>query len=68
MYQYKDKSRRFMRLKEVKNRTGYNSTSCIYQMMAEGKFPKQYSLGKRAVGWLESEIEAWIDSRIQGEV
>ena len=40
------------------------SRSTIYLLMAAGEFPKSISLGKRAVGWLESDIHAWIDSRI----
>ncbi|MCC7304935.1 MAG: AlpA family phage regulatory protein [Alphaproteobacteria bacterium] len=28
-----------------------------------GEFPRQISLGGRAVGWQESEVEAWINSR-----
>lgn len=37
--------------------------STIYAMIAEGTFPKPLKLGKRAVGWRESEITAWIDNR-----
>jgi hypothetical protein len=33
--------------------------------MKIGKFPKNFSLGGRAVGWLESEVQAWIDDLIQ---
>lgn len=40
------------------------SRSTIYALMAAGQFPRSISLGERAVGWLESDIEAWIDSRI----
>lgn len=40
------------------------SRSSIYQKMAEGEFPKSISLGPRAVGWLESSIDEWIQSRI----
>tara|TARA_R100000900_G_scaffold536_1_gene921 strand:+ start:194545 stop:194667 length:123 start_codon:yes stop_codon:yes gene_type:complete len=32
--------------------------------MAEGSFPKPISLGARAVGWIQSDIEKWLDSRI----
>ena len=39
--------------------------SAVYQQISEGTFPKQINLGPRAVGWLESEIQEWIDSRIQ---
>jgi prophage regulatory protein len=31
--------------------------------MAEGKFPKPISLGARAVGWVDAEVEAWLAGR-----
>jgi len=34
-------------------------------MMAEGNFPKPVQLGKRAVGWRESDIAAWLQSRVE---
>ncbi|MBR9728288.1 helix-turn-helix transcriptional regulator [Shewanella intestini] len=37
----------------------------IYRMISEGKFPKQVSLGERAVAWVECEILAWINERIE---
>lgn len=51
-----------LRLPTVKNRTGL-CRSTIYLRMSQGTFPNQVSLGGRTVGWLESEIEAWISSR-----
>lgn len=51
------------RLPEVKRSTGL-SRSTIYLRMAEGKFPKPVSLGGRAVGWLEAEIQDWLQRRI----
>ena len=39
------------------------SRSTLYAMMAEGSFPKPVKLGKRAVGWLEQDIRAWLDTR-----
>ena len=32
--------------------------------MNEGKFPNKISLGIRSVGWVESEINKWIQDRI----
>lgn len=61
---------RFLRLADVRARVPY-SRSTIYQLVAEGKFPKPIRLGERAVAWLESEVDAWIASRIEsarGEV
>lgn len=38
------------------------SRSTIYEKMAAGKFPRPVKLGDFAVGWRESEIQAWIES------
>ena len=57
---------RFIRLNEVKEKTGLQRTS-IWKFIHEGKFPKSYKLSDdgRAVAWLESEIDEWIDNRIK---
>ena len=52
-----------LRLPKVKAITGL-SRSTIYLRMSEGTFPKHISLGSRAVGWLKSEVNAWIEQRI----
>ena len=39
------------------------SRSTIYAMIAEGSFPKPIKLGKRAVGWREADLRAWLNSR-----
>jgi prophage regulatory protein len=51
-----------LRLPQVKGRCGL-ARSSIYARVKNGTFPAPISLGERAVGWLESEIVAWIDSR-----
>lgn len=53
-----------LRLPVVKGRTGL-SRSTIYLRIAEGSFPKPINLGSRAVGWLESEVDAWLASRVE---
>ncbi|MBP9653638.1 MAG: AlpA family transcriptional regulator [Rhodocyclaceae bacterium] len=53
-----------LRLPQVKVRTGL-SRSAIYQKVSQGAFPKPVSLGARAVGWVESEIENWLSQRIK---
>ena len=53
-----------LRRKQVESRTGL-SRSTIYLRIKEGSFPKPISLGARAVGWLESEIEEWLDNQIK---
>ena len=52
-----------LRRREVERRTGKRHSS-IYADISEGTFPKPVPLGKRAVGWVESEIDAWITDRI----
>ena len=59
-----EKTRRFLRLPEVKQASGYGRTA-IYAKIKTGEFPKPYPLGPRAVGWLDSEISAWQDERIK---
>ncbi len=53
-----------IRLPEVKKTTGL-SRSTIYKMMMENTFPATISLGAKSVGWLESDIQEWIKSRIE---
>lgn len=53
-----------LRLPAVKARTGL-SRSTIYQRVAEGTFPKAVCLGGRAVGWVEAEIQEWLQRQIE---
>lgn len=52
-----------LRLPTVKTRTGL-SRSTIYLRVSQGAFPKPVSLGGRAVGWVEEEIQSWLAERI----
>jgi len=52
-----------LRLPAVKIRTGL-SRSTIYLRMSEGRFPRAISLGGRAVGWVEAEINDWLNQQI----
>ena len=51
-----------LRLPEILRLTGL-SRSTIYDMMRRGKFPASIQLGERAIGWLASDIDAWIEAR-----
>jgi len=57
-------NQRICRLPDVIDRTGL-SRSAIYELIRKSEFPSQISLGPRTVGWIENEIEDWIDKRIQ---
>jgi prophage regulatory protein len=52
-----------LRLPSVKTRTGL-SRSTIYLRVADGSFPQPISLGARAVGWIEAEVDEWVTLRI----
>lgn len=52
-----------LRLKQLEIRTGL-SKATLYKLIKSGTFPAQKQLGLRSVGWLESEVTAWIESRI----
>ena len=52
-----------LRLPTVKAITGL-SRSTIYLRMSEGSFPRQVNLGSRAVGWISSEIDHWIEEKL----
>lgn len=55
---------RILRLKDVINHTGL-ARATIYKYVGEGSFPKPVPLGGRSVGWLESEIQTWIEQAVQ---
>jgi prophage regulatory protein len=52
-----------LRLPAVKASTGL-SRSTIYLRVSQGTFPRPVSLGGRAVGWVEDEIQSWLAERI----
>lgn len=55
--------RRLIRLPEVLKRVGL-SRARMYGLINAGRFPKQVRIGLRSVAFIESEIEAWMDSVI----
>lgn len=55
---------RFMRRHEVAAVVGLQRSS-IYRLMSLGEFPRPHRLTKsgKAVGWRESDVLAWMESR-----
>jgi prophage regulatory protein len=59
-----------VRLKKVMKKTGLSRSSIYYKINPASKyfdhsFPKPIRLGASSIGWLESEIDAWLASRPQ---
>ena len=55
---------RVVRKPEALNRVGLSDPT-IWRMEKEGRFPKRIHLGPQSVGWLESELVAWLEKRKQ---
>lgn len=61
--QEKKMSKILLRLPKVMEKTGLKRAT-IYLHIKQNTFPKQFKIGQRAVAWLESDIDAWIDERV----
>lgn len=55
---------RFMKIDEVIALTTLSETQ-IYRKMKAGEFPQNISIGANSKVWLESEIQQWIQSKIE---
>lgn len=58
---------RLIRLKEVLSKTGLSKSS-LYNAIAQGEFPDSCLISARAVAWDCRAVDAWIESRLSGEV
>lgn len=56
-------SQRFLRLTQVLDKTGLKRSQ-VYAYMKTGDFPKSVKIGPSSVAWLESEIDEWINTKI----
>jgi prophage regulatory protein len=57
-------SHKILRLPSVKARIEL-SRSTIYLLISKGEFPSPISLGERAVGWLEEDINNWLAEKVE---
>lgn len=61
------------RLSSVADATGLRKSSIYNRISVTSKyydptFPKPFKLGPRAVGFLKSEVESWIDQKVTKRV
>lgn len=52
-----------LRRKDVEKATGLPRSS-IYELMDRNEFPRPIKLSSKSVGWIESEIQSWINAKI----
>ena len=57
-------TKRIIRQKEVSEKLGLSKATIWTYARTRDDFPKPIRLGANSVGWLESEIDAFIDARI----
>lgn len=55
---------RILRIEEVTKMTGFGRSS-LYLKEQAGDFPKRIKISAKSVGWLESEVNAWILAKIK---
>jgi prophage regulatory protein len=55
--------RKLLKIRDVLERIPV-SRAHIYNLIAEGKLPRQVHLGGTGAFWVESEVEAWIQAHI----
>ena len=64
MTETQNSSKRIIRQKEVSDKLGLSKATIWTYVRTRDDFPKPIRLGANSVGWLESEIDAFIDARI----
>ena len=52
-----------LKVKEVASEISV-SVPQVYKLVSLGRFPKPIKLGERGSGWLTTEIDAWLQSRV----
>jgi prophage regulatory protein len=54
---------RILRLAQVLDATGLGKTK-IYDLQATGDFPMRVQITAHSVGWIEAEVQAWLEARV----
>ena len=56
-------TKKIIKLHDVKELTTFSS-STIYRLASQGRFPKPIKLAERSSGWIEQEVLDYLDHRI----
>lgn len=58
-----DKALHILRMKQLVERTGLSRATLYVLMSTDPTFPRKINLTARSIGFLESQVDAWIASR-----
>ncbi|CAJ9519345.1 hypothetical protein WL74_00700 [Burkholderia cepacia] len=58
------KALRIVRMKQMPERTGLSRATLYVLMATDPTFPTKVKLSARAIGFLESDVDGWIASRV----
>ena len=53
---------RILRKKDIRDKLGLSDVT-IWKMERDGNFPKRINIGPNSVGWIESEVDQWIEKK-----
>lgn len=59
---------RILRMKQLIERTGLSRATLYNLMSTDPTFPRKISLSARTIGFLESDVDAWIAARAGSRV
>ena len=51
-----------LRKKDIREKLGLSDVT-IWRMERDGDFPQRIKIGPNSVGWIESEVDQWIEQR-----
>jgi prophage regulatory protein len=54
---------RILRLAQVLERTGLGKTT-LYELQSQGSFPMRVKITGHSVGWVERDVQAWLEWRV----
>lgn len=59
------KAVRILRMKQLIERTNLSRATLYVLMSKDASFPRKIKLTERSIGFLESEVDEWIEARAQ---
>lgn len=55
---------KILRLRDVQTRIGISRPTIYRWLDSDPSFPRPVKIGSRSIGWIESEVNQWLEARI----